>query len=151
MLFQSIEHCVKSPPWRIAIPAVGKTIEMGDIIHGICGALVLSIFATPVALIAGGIVLIPAAMLGIGGGLMVRRFSPGQTGWRNFFSAFLSHHLRRKQAYKEETTPESQTGGVVYLSMWSSPVFLRLSKAKRGVLISRHVPVGTGYKPRSDV
>jgi len=147
VLLQSIGHCVEKPPWRVNVPILGRTVEMGDIIHCCLGAGLLSVLVLPVAALTTSAVLAAAAPAGATAGFLVRRYSPGQIGWRNFFAAFLTHHIRRK--HRQSTMVSDNQRGVVYLSLWAPPpVFVRIAEQRRRQLIAGHVPVSAGYKPR---
>jgi len=148
MLTQSISHCVEKPPWRVNVPGLGRTVEMGDITHGLLGSVAGVLLFLPAPALFGPGVLALAGPAGAAGGFAVRRWSPSNIGWRNFFSAFLTYHIRRKQ---RRAGAVGGHGGVVYLSLFAPPpLFVRFVPRQRKLLTPRHVPVGPGYEPRPE-
>lgn len=153
-LTQSISHCVEKPPWRVNVPGLGRTVEMGDIVHGIVGGVAVVALFLPAVLLVGAGVLAFAAPVGAAAGFGVRRWSPSGIGWRAFFSAFLTYHIRRKQrspAVGGAPGGAGARGGVVYLSLFAPPpLFVKFVPEQRKILTPKHVPVGAGYEPRPD-
>lgn len=122
---------------------------MGDIVHSVMGGVAMVLLVLPLVVLTSAAVLAFAAPLGAAAGFAVRRWSPGGIGWRNFFSSYLSHQVRKKQ--RNLTGMDGDHGGVPYLSLFAPPpLFVQFEPEQHKILTPKHVSVGPGYKIRPD-
>lgn len=150
MLRQSLTHVVQKPPWRIHVPGTGRTIEMGDIVHSVLGAMVMVMVSLPLLLFFNPTVLLFFAPVGVLCGLLVRRWTPGDIGWRNYISAAVRYHICRKKSRKA-CGGSKEHRGVKYINLWAPPpLFADMTSGERSVWMPQHIAVGENYELRPE-
>lgn len=144
-MLRCITDYVEKTPFQISVSWLRKPVLLKDIIYGASGigaGVLAGLLVTP---LLGARVLLFFGLCGMMGGLMIRRFSPGKVGWRNFFKAMILHQIKSKA---RDDGPRGK-GGTTYLSMWRpAPMFAM--ERKYWEYRPSSIIVGRNYSPRAD-